>query len=137
MSPSERQSLEGEKKELETTLSEVEGAGRGTPAEQIDRSRLKGEIAKIDSAIQARTPGRVVGSQKDKLAKEEKALEAEISSGMPSWYEMRKPSRNPGAVRKHMHWCDRNQSNIERYREIQRTLRPEDPKSIENLRKDR
>jgi len=137
LSPSERQSLEGEKRELETTISEMDGSGKGTPAEQIDVGRLQGEIKRLDVAIQERTPAEARGIQKDKYIKEEKVLEETIGTGMPTWHEMRKPSMNPGAVRKHMNWCDRNQANIERYRELQRILRPMDPKSIENLRKEK
>jgi len=137
LSPAERVSLESEKKELETTLTAMQDSGRGTPAEQIDTDRIKGEIKRLDVAIEERTPARVRSTDKDKLIKEEKDLEEKIAEGMPSWFEMRKPSMNPGAVRKHMRWCERNAARIERYRTIQRMLRPFEPKSIEALRKEK
>lgn len=137
LSPVERENLESEKKELETTLAELEESGKGTQAEQIDRSRIKAEISRLDHAIEIRTPGRVRAIEKDRLHKEEKELEEKIAEGMPTKYEMRRPTENPGAVRKHMAWCNRNEGRIERYREIQRLLRPFEPKSIENLRKEK
>jgi len=71
------------------------------------------------------------------MAKESDRLEQEMSVGMPSWDEMRHPSKNPGAVRKHMTWNSRNFDKIERYRRIQMILNPGEEKSVENLRKDR
>jgi hypothetical protein len=128
------QSLQEEKRELETTVREIEdGAGDG----RIDSTRIKAEILRIDNVIGEGTPNKIYGVQKDKLAKEEKELESRIGEGMPTVDEMRRPTRNPGAVRKHMEWCKRNQANIERYVEIQRQLRPLEPKSIEVLRRER
>jgi hypothetical protein len=137
LSPSERESLEVEKQELKATLREMKSSGSGTQAEQIDRDRLKKEIDYLDHAIDVRTPKEPRGVAKDKLAKEERELEEAIAEGMPTRFEMRRPSQNPGAVRKHMSWSQRNAQRINRYREIQRLLRPLEPKSIESLRKDR
>ena len=137
LSQSERMGLEQDKKELEQTLAEAEGSGIGTQAEGIDRDRLRGEIKRLDVAIGERTPTKPRGPEKDKLVLEEKEIEKQLMEGMPSWYEMRKPSMNPGAVRKHMAWCERNTPAIERYRQIQRILRPMEPKSVESLRKEK
>ena len=137
LSPAERAGLEDEKHDLERTLTELEGSGRGTQADNIDTARIRSEITRIGTAIDERTPGKIRATEKDNLVKEEKYLEEKISEGMPTWFEMRKPSMNPGAVRKHMAWCDRNKARIKRYKEIQRLLRPFDPKSIENLRKEK
>ena len=134
LSQSEREGLEDEKREVEVTLKQVErGYGKG----QVDTDTLKAEIKRIDNAIEERTPPSPRGLQKDKLAAEEKELEDKIAEGMPTWYEMHQPTKNPGAVRKHMQWCERNQENIERYRLIQKILRPMEPKSIEVLRKEK
>ncbi len=135
LSESERVGLEDNKRELESELRQEEKYGAEGIA--IDTSKIKRQIAGIDSAIEARTPKRVGAGQKDKLIKEEKDLEDTIGTGMPTVFEMRQPSRNPGAVRKHMSWTDRNKENIKRYRQLQRILRPGEPKSVENLRKDR
>ena len=134
-SSSDIQTLKDEKRELETSIQEAEqarGAIRG-----VDIPRMKQEISRIDEKIHEGTPGRIRGGDKDALAKEERELEDKISAGMPSRYEMRKPTENPGAVRKHLEWDKRNKENIQRYVQIQRMLRPEEPKSIEVLRKDR
>ena len=137
MSLSEREGLEDEKRELETTLAELAQSGAGTQAEGIDRDRLRGEIKRLDVAIGERTAPSARGAEKDKLIKEEAELEETLQQGMPTRYEMRRPSENPGAVRKHQNWTLRNIENVERYRTIQRILRPTEPKSVENLRKDK
>jgi len=137
LSLSEREGLEGEKKELEATLAELAQSGAGTQAEGIDRDRLRGEIKRLDVAIGERTAPSARGAEKDRLVKEEEELEEILKQGMPISYEMRRPSQNPGAVRKHMNWTERNLANVERYRTIQRILRPNEPKSVENLRKDK
>jgi hypothetical protein len=56
---------------------------------------------------------------------------------MPTRDEMRFPAKNPGAVRKHMAWSTKNAQRIERYRYIQRVLNPDDPRSVENLRREK
>jgi len=98
---------------------------------------LKNEINRIGAAIHHGTPGNIRAIEKDKLIKEEKELEDAIAKGMPTFYEMRQPTKNPGAVRKHMAWSRRNKQNIARYKQIQRILRPLEPKSIEVLRKEK
>ena len=138
LSQSELESLKEEKKELANALAEVqEGAGIGTAGSQIDLSRLKRDMGRLDAAIEAGTAPTPRAVEKDRLVKEEQELEEAIAQGMPTQYEMRKPSLNPGAVRKHMEWGVRNQKDIQRYVEIQRILRPHEPKSIENLRREK
>lgn len=138
MSPSEIQSLTDEKRELESIIKEVgEGVGEGSSGSQIDLNKIKREIAGIQNAIDTRSAPVPKGADKDKLVKEEGELENLIAEGMPTRYEMQFPTKNPGAVRKHMEWCKRNQLRIERYVLIQKMLRPLEPKSIEVLRKDK
>lgn len=134
LSLSEVQNLQDEKRELEATVREIEGgAGDG----RVDAVRIKQEIRMLETAIGDRTPEKVSGPQKDRLCSEEKDLEKVIATGMPTRYEMARPTKNPGAVRKHMEWCKRNQASIERYVEIQRKIRPMEPKSIEVLRREK
>lgn len=138
LSPSELINLNDEKAELRSTLKELEeGAGSGNRGSEVQAGQLNREIARIDNAINERTPVKARGIEKDALLKEEKELEEAIAAGMPTRFEMRRPTENPGAVRKHMEWGKRNQSRIERYVKIQRILRPMEPKSIEVLRKDK
>lgn len=134
LSQTEIEGLQDEKKELQSTLREIEsGAGQGT-SRGVDVGMLKKQIASIDAAIAGGTAATPRAVDKERLVKEEKELEDKIAKGMPTQYEMRYPTKNPGAVRKHMEWSKRNQSFIERYVQIQRILRPFEPKSIENLR---
>ena len=126
--------MQDEKRELESTLREVEsGAGDG----RVNVGAIKGEIQSLDNAIHERTAPKTTIITRDRLAAEEKELEKAIAEGMPTRDEMRRPSRNPGAVRKHLEWNKRNLDNIERYVEIQRILRPMEPKSIDVLRKEK
>jgi hypothetical protein len=135
LSPAETQSLQDEKRELEATVREIEQEGAGDG--RVDLNKIRTEISRLDNIIGDRTPTRVSGSQKDKLHSEEKSLEASIALGMPTRDEMARPTKNPGAVRKHMEWCKRNQNAIKRYVQIQRELRPNEPKSIEVLRREK
>lgn len=137
LSPSERDSLKSEVKDLEGSLRDMEGYGSGTAGEQVNKTAIKGEISRLEHAIDERTPRTPRAVEKDKYVKEEQEIENALSDGMPTWYEMNKPSKNPGAVRKHLNWLTENKVRIKRYREIQRILRPLDPKSIESLRKER
>ena len=137
LSQGEIEGLKDEKHELETSLKEVESYGKGTAAEQVDTGKMESDIRRLEDTIEYGTAKSPRGNDKDKLAKEEKELEDAISEGMPSWYEMHQPTKNPGAVRKHMAWSDRNKINIGRYKQLQRILRPLEPKSIEVLRKER
>lgn len=138
LSPSETQVLQEERQELQANLAEIQsGAGVGTVGSQIDAGKIQREIKTIDRALEERAVASIRGSQKDNLYKEESKIEEQLQVGMPTRDEMRYPSRNPGAVRKHMEWCRVNKSAIERYVEIQRMLRPNDPKSVEALRKDK
>ena len=134
LSPAGIQSLQEEKRDIDSLVKEVEdGAGDG----RIDLGKLRAESRRLGEAIEDRSPEKTTGLTKDKFIKEEKELEVKIAEGMPTRYEMQQPTKNPGAVRKHMEWCKRNQSNIERYVQIQRTIRPFEPKSIEVLRKEK
>jgi hypothetical protein len=132
------QGLKEERHELETTIKEAEtGAGSGNRGSELDTASLKRQIQRIDSAIEDRTAETVRGRDKDALIKEETELKEQIALGMPTRYEMNQPTKNPGAVRKHIEWGKRNQKNIERYVQIQRILRPMEPESIETLRKEK
>ena len=137
LSESEKEALLNEKQELQSTIKERSQYGIGTAAEQIDQSIIKKQIDRIDQAIAEREPPKLRGADKDAMAKEAEEIEKQLREGMPTRDEMDHPGNNPGAVRKHMNWDKRNAGNIERYRYIQRCLHPEDPRSIENLRREK
>jgi hypothetical protein len=137
LSASEKEALQSDKRELQDSLKESEQYGIGTKAEQMDRATLQRQITRIDKAIEDREPPKVRGAEKDALIQEAAAIEAELREGIPTREEMRYPGRNPGAVRKHMNWSSKYAPKIERYRYIQRIINPDDPRSVENLRRDK
>jgi len=117
-------------------LQESEGAGIGTAAEQLDKSMIKRQIRRFDRVLEEATPGRLTGQQKDALSKREKELIDKFQEGLPTRYEMDHPAKCPGAVKKHQRWSSTNKHLISEWRNIQRTLRPGEEISIEQLRKD-
>jgi len=138
LSQSELEALQDEKRELQVALNEIKGGtGVGTAGSAVDISKIERDIKRVDEVIEQGKAPEARGRAKDDLVEEERELELAIAAGMPTVHEMRKPAANPGAVRKHMQWGERNFSNIKRYVEIQKILRPLEPKSIENLRRER
>lgn len=131
--------LKSQREDLERSLREGEGYGTGTVGEQVDPTKIKREISRISASIVDGTPGKLSGKQKDSLERESRQLEEKFQEGMPTKYEMDHPAKCPGAVRKHMKWLERNENTgaVDRYRQVQRTLRPGEEHSIEALRKDR
>lgn len=137
LSKSEREGLENQKAELESQLKELDEFGQGTPAAQMDKAEIKRQIARIEKALAARETPHVTGAKKDELIKEAHEIEEKLRDGMPTRDEMNHPARYPGAVRKHLNWLKRNAALIERYRHIQLLVNPDQPESVETLRKDR
>jgi hypothetical protein len=137
LSPSEREAILSEKQELETTLKERESYGAGTSAEQLDKAKINQEINRLDRVIDEGTAPKLRGNQKDELAKRSEALKLVIADGMPTREEMNHPERCPGAVRKHMAWLNRNADNIRQFQQIQLSLNPDNPESVEALRKEK
>jgi len=139
LSVTELAGLKSEKRDLENALSDAEAYGSGTAGDAVDRSKIKAEIAHFDREIHEGSPTKVTSKTKDNMYREEKQLEEQFKRGMPTRDEMNYPHKNPGAVRKHKFWLNENEKSgyVNRYREIQRTLRPGEEKSIESLRKDK
>ncbi len=137
LSKTEEDVLKDRQKELQDNLKEKRISGIGTAAEQIDEGKIKSEIKHISKVLEDGKVPIFKGSEKDKAVAELRILEEKLSEGLPTKEEMNHPAKNPGAVRKHMGWLNRNNANIERYRTLQRILNPEDPRSIENLRKEK
>jgi len=139
LSVGEIENLKSEKQELESALKEAEGYGAGTAGEQLDKAKIKAEIRHYDEAIHEGSPGRLAGKTKDSLVREERELEERFQKGLPTRFEMAHPGKCPGAVRKHLRWLQENEKTgfVDRYRQIQRMLRPGEEKSIETLRKDK
>lgn len=139
LSVSEIQGLQEERREIQESLKETEGKdryGAGTRAEGMDRAALQRQDAKLRDAIQAGSPGKISGSQKDKMHEEVQRLEEEIKHNMPTRAEMEDPRHHPGAERKHLGWERKNIHNILKWKDLKRQLNPGDPtcSSVENLR---
>ena len=136
MSTNEIEELQSQRQDLEQSLRDGQGFG---DEGRVNEGAIKKEIAFISQKIVEGTPGKLTDKQKDSLVREEAQLEEKFLVGLPSKYEMDHPAKCPGAVRKHMKWLSNNEATgaVARYRQIQRTLRPGEEKSIESLRKDR
>jgi hypothetical protein len=130
LSISEREGLVDEKKELEGQLKQSE-FGKGTAAEQMDLGAVRSQIAKLDKAIHDGEAPSVRGANKDRLYARAKELEEIIKKGMPTQYEMDNPGRAIGAVGKHRAWERITHAAREEYRQIMRTLEPDDPTGVD------
>lgn len=137
LSQTEVNNLLDDKRELESTIKEIQDSGGSTRAGAVDIATIQRKIRNIDNAIADRMPEEVGGVRKDSLIREERAIEDALTDGMPTRYEMDHPARCPGAVRKHLAWLNRNNPKITRYVQIQKILRPEEPKSVEALRREK
>ena len=137
LSLTEKNVLLDQKQDYEMQLKDLNEFGQGTAAAQMDKGNIQKQINRIENTIAEREPPKMTGSRKDQLIKEAEDIKAQLSVGMPTRDEMDHPAKNPGAVRKHMRWNDRNQVLIERFRTIQRLINPDEPESIENLRRDK
>ena len=137
LSTTEKDVLNEQKKDLETQLKDIKEFGAGTPAAQMDQSAISQQIKRIDNVIENRSAPKVSGSRKDELYKECLQIREVLVQGMPTKYEMDHPAKCPGAVRKHLNWLRKNSVLIERHRTIQRLINPDEPESVEDLRKEK
>ena len=137
LSRTELEGLQDQKKDLEGQLKDLNEFGQGTAAAGIDKSVIQQQIKRIDKVIEDREPPRVSGSRRNELEAECEKIRAILVQGMPTKYEMDHPAKCPGAVRKHMNWIRKNTAMVERHRMIQRLINPEEPMSVEDLRKEK
>lgn len=137
LTPAEKESLLDQKAELEDTLKQIQQFGVGTAASQIDVTSIERQIKWLEATMDYGALPEIKGKHKDDLIKEADQIEEILKVDMPCREEMRHPARYPGAVRKHLNWNKKNHGRIERYRQIQRLINPEAPKSVEELRRDK
>ena len=135
----EKADIASQRQEAEATLKQLDNYGKGTQASGINKSKLQAEIAHYDQVLKDGSAPSVRSGTKDALAREAKELQGQLKDGMPSRHEMDHPARHPGAVHKHLNWVGRNKENIKRYKEIQKTLEPQDPTAVdlERLRREK
>lgn len=137
LSNTEKDVLTGQRADLVTQLKDLDEFGQGTAAAQIDKGAIRKQINRIDQSIAEREPPKISGSRRDELLKEAERIKEQLSIGMPTREEMAHPAKNPGAVRKHMRWDAKNKPLIERFVFIQQLVNPDEPESIETLRKEK
>ena len=130
----ERMGLQEEKRDLETLAKEANEPGR---TRGVDVGKIKRNIAHLEKEIYEGTAPRMTGVSKDRIAGRSRELEDKLREGMPTREEMAHPAKNPGAVRKHMSWDQRNKEVIKEYKDIQRKLNPDAPANIEALRREK
>ena len=135
----EKSDIKGQIQEAHSTLKEMESYGKGTQADGIDKAQLQGKINHYEKVLQEGTAPKVRGNKKDDLQKRADYLASELKQGMPTRFEMDHPAKAPGAVHKHMNWDKRNKGNMKEYKNIMRTLEPNDPTStdVEKFRKEK
>jgi len=137
LSESERETLRELKAEAEDTLKHTGEFGKGTSAEQIDEGRVKAEIAHYEKALHDGSPV-VRGKKYDDLVREGMRISEILEKGLPTRDEMRHPSKNPGAVRKHLKWVHSHAEANARYENIRKTLGADcELPSVEQLRKEK
>ena len=139
MSAGERQDIMGQRQEAEASLryateNQIGGAGAA-----IDKSKLKAEINRYDAILHAGEPAKVSGQKKDAMLKDALRIAEEIKVNMPTQYEMDHPAKSPGAVQKHLKWEQRNLKNIQDYKNLMRSVDPDNPTNtnIDVLRKEK
>lgn len=137
LNQTEIETLRDQKRELEAVFRDKDEYGKGTAAESIDVEQIQREIRRIDSVLVSQDQSRKLSaSELDKAMKRMDEIEEICSKGMPTSYEMDKPHKNPGAVRKHLEWSARNAKIIAEYKQL-RNITQDYGRSIESLRKDR
>ncbi len=123
----EIQDIKGQKSESEATLRYLEQNPGASRQDSVDKARLQREIQHYDGVLQQGTPKTPRGVNKDAMVKEAQELEVRIKTGIPTRAEMDHPAKHPGAIHKHLNWSKRTDTDVRRYKEIQRRLHPEDP----------
>lgn len=114
------------------------GEAYGTPVRGPEIVR---EIKKRHDILNERAPKTLTAKEKDDFAKRVKELEAIITKEMPTRNEMWKRPGEDGldsdkAVRKNIHWEETTREQVQEWKNIKRTLEPQDPSAsnIEVLR---
>jgi hypothetical protein len=131
--------LKDEMKEIGATLKYLDENPQASRGQEVNKSGLIKRAEHLQRCIDEGTPKEVRGINKDKIAERAKVLESEMQENMPTRQEMDHPGTNPGAIAKHMKWLQRNDARVREYKEIQRSLNPDDPAgtSIERLRREK
>lgn len=135
----EIQGLKEEKGEIDATLRFLKENPGTSREDGVNKVALLKKAEYLEQCITDGTPPVVRGANKDRMVQEAEELKNKMRENMPTREEMDHPGKNPGAIAKHIKWLQRNDTHVRRYKDIQRTLEPDDPTAcdIERLRKEK
>lgn len=85
-----------------------------------DASTMFGVLKRLETSLERDTPREYKGTDLDTAVRREKELREKITTGMPTYEEMRR--NPPGALDKHMQWEARNKADIAEWKNIRRRL---------------
>jgi hypothetical protein len=131
--------MQGLKREAEATLKHLENNPETARGDEINKTKLKKEMAYYDKQIEQGRPKTPRGANKDALVKRAEELVELMKVKMPTRDQMDHPAKNPGAIRLHMNWVKENDARVREYKEIMRRLEPQDPTAtdIEKFRREK
>lgn len=156
MTPAQRQATEQRIKGLEHTINNIGIDKTPDPRNpyvynptSVNVGDLRKEINTTKRNMEKHNPKEVDSKTKDMLWKRAKELERLIQDGMPTFDEMKGNRRihpdtgkvfyetNSYNVDKNIAWEHKNAGNVREWKQIMRTLEPDDPKiaNVERLRK--
>ena len=138
LTPGEVTDIKGMKAEAREQLNQI-GVGMGTPADNLNKARLQKQINYYERLIDEGKAPKVAGTDRDMMAAEAKGLKDKVTAAMLTRYQMDHPSKNPGVIQKQVRFMQVYKKDIQRYKEIQRVLEPNDPTAVdlEQYRKER
>ena len=134
LSASEKETLMQEKRELETSLQEMEVEKYGAGSKySVNKEMLRTQANRLEEAIREGEAGSLRGANKDKVARMARELEEKIKDGMLTQRQMRDATN----AYSHVDWEKRNAQMIHEWKQCQRRLEPCDPSAanIERLRR--
>lgn len=140
LSVSEVKAIQDLKADAEDRLKAAgEGWGTGTARSSVDTEGIKREIQQYDGALKRGAAPKTTGRQRDALVNEAKELEAVIKEGMPTRRMMEKPEDYGEMATINLRWQRRTAPAVARWKQIQRTLDPNNPDAayLERLRRAR
>ena len=138
LTPGEVEDIKGMKAEAEEQIRMM-GVGAGTHADSIDKARLQKQVNYYGRLLDEGKAPKVRGTNRDRLAEEAKEIRERVTGAMLTRDQMDRPSKNPGAIQKQVRFMKTYKKDIQRYKEIQRTLEPDDPTAVdlERFRKEK
>jgi hypothetical protein len=121
---SEREGMKREQADIKAILN-PEHPALSAAIDAAGKQRLVSRVRHIEDSLEKNSPpSQLPGETKDALYSRKLELEKDIAENMPSHEVMR---RNPaGAVDWHLKWEKENKARILEWKNIQRTLNPDD-----------